>query len=337
MSTTSTNYGLTIPTVNDPADQNLFGYQINNDLVYIDALLKSALQFVPTAKTASFSVTAPTATSYLVGDSKKLFLCDATSGAITASLPAAAGCSGMVIAFKKVDSSANAITIDGNSTETIDGEETYSLPAQYDFVILACDATGWHVLSFSSGSTGTPTGSIIDYAGTTAPTGWLLCYGQAISRTTYSALFTAISTTYGAGDGSTTFNVPDLRGRVAAGRDDMGGTGANRLTGVTGSVNGDTLGGTGGEEAHALSIAELAEHTHFGFAAVAETQSAESAVNLTNSTQVAATAVSASDTRNYKLISTATAATVGLTSSTGSGTAHNTVQPTIILNKIIKI
>lgn len=63
----------------------------------------------------------------------------------------------------------------------------------------------------------------------TAPSKWLLCYGQAVSRTTYAALFTVLSTTFGVGDGSTTFNMPDLRGRGLAGTDDMGGTAANRL------------------------------------------------------------------------------------------------------------
>lgn len=74
-----------------------------------------------------------------------------------------------------------------------------------------------------------PVGMISPYAGSTAPTDWQLCYGQAISRTTYSSLFAIISTTYGAGDGSTTFNVPDLRGRTIAGIDNMGGTDAGRL------------------------------------------------------------------------------------------------------------
>jgi microcystin-dependent protein len=102
-----------------------------------------------------------------------------------------------------------------------------------------------------SGSHGTvPVGAVTPYAGTSAPTAWLFCYGQAISRTTYATLFTALSTTYGTGDGSTTFNVPDLRGRVAAGQDDMGGTSANRLTGATNSLDGDTLGATGGVETH---------------------------------------------------------------------------------------
>jgi hypothetical protein len=56
-----------------------------------------------------------------------------------------------------------------------------------------------------------PVGSVLMYGGGTAPTGWLLCNGQAVSRTTYISLFTVIGTSYGVGDGSTTFNVPDLQ------------------------------------------------------------------------------------------------------------------------------
>src|SRR5262249_11927993 len=67
------------------------------------------------------------------------------------------------------------------------------------------------------------TGTIVDFAGATAPAGTLLCYGQQISRTTYAGLFAALGTVHGAGDGSTTFNLPDLRGRVTAGKSDMGG------------------------------------------------------------------------------------------------------------------
>ena len=73
---------------------------------------------------------------------------------------------------------------------------------------------------------GIPSGAVLPFAGTAAPAGWLLCYGQAVSRTTYAALFNALGTAYGAGDGSTTFNLPDLRGRVPGGKDDMGGVAA---------------------------------------------------------------------------------------------------------------
>ena len=80
-----------------------------------------------------------------------------------------------------------------------------------------------------------PSGMLAPFAGTSAPSGWFLCYGQAVSRTTYAALFTAIGTTYGTGDGTTTFNLPDLRGRTIAGVDDMGGSAASRLTGDNGA------------------------------------------------------------------------------------------------------
>lgn len=65
----------------------------------------------------------------------------------------------------------------------------------------------------------TPKGSVIQFAGSTAPSGWLLCDGTAVSRTTYADLFAIIGTTYGAGNGSSTFNLPNLKGRVAVGRD----------------------------------------------------------------------------------------------------------------------
>jgi microcystin-dependent protein len=159
----------------------------------------------------------------------------------------------------------------------------------------------------------TPIGAIMDYGGATAPTGWLLCYGQAVSRTTYAALFAVLGTTYGVGDGSTTFNVPDIRGRVVAGQDDMGGTSSNRLTGTSGSVDGDVLGGTGGAETHTLGAAEMPSHTH----------------TMRN----AGTSGGA-----YGLVDSGSASSSGMlsTGSAGSGSAHNNVQPTIILNKIIR-
>jgi len=73
-----------------------------------------------------------------------------------------------------------------------------------------------------------PAGSLFAYGGSSAPSGFLLCYGQAVSRATYSVLFGIVGTSYGVGDGSTTFNLPDLRGRVPVGADAMGGSAANR-------------------------------------------------------------------------------------------------------------
>lgn len=83
---------------------------------------------------------------------------------------------------------------------------------------------------------GTPVGTVILNAAANVPIGWLLCNGQAVSRTTYAALFAALSTTWGVGDGSTTFNVPDLRGRFPRG--------------VAASGTGDALGDTFGADTH---------------------------------------------------------------------------------------
>jgi microcystin-dependent protein len=93
-----------------------------------------------------------------------------------------------------------------------------------------------------------PVGMVVPYAGNSAPSGWLLCSNVAVSRTTYSALFAVIGTTYGSGDGITTFNLPDLRGRVIAGRDDMGGFSAMRITSANSGIIGTTLGASGGSE-----------------------------------------------------------------------------------------
>jgi microcystin-dependent protein len=93
-----------------------------------------------------------------------------------------------------------------------------------------------------------PIGSVTAFAGSAVPSGWLLCGGQTVSRTQYSGLFLTIGTTYGAGDGSTTFALPDLRGRTIAGEDDMGGTAANRLTSGVSGINGIALGASGGSQ-----------------------------------------------------------------------------------------
>lgn len=109
-------------------------------------------------------------------------------------------------------------------------------------------------------------GEVRAFAGTEdqIPAGWYECYGQAVSRTTYAAGFAVLGTTWGAGDASTTFNLPDLRGRALFGKDDMGSVAASRLTAGVSGVSGNTLGASGGDQAtqthnHALSDPG---HTH---------------------------------------------------------------------------
>lgn len=196
----------------------------------------------------------------------------------------------------------------------------------------------------------TPAGAIIAYAGTAAPTGWLLCDGSAVSRTTYAALFAVLSTTYGAGDGSSTFNLPDLRGRVIAGQDDMGGSSANRLTGLSGGVDGDTLGATGGDEKHTLASSEIPAHNH--------TASATTTVSITDpghthsydrANEAVGSGSSSDSSAPWQVtlggnttgsattgISATASTSVTVNNSTGGGGAHNNVQPTIILNYMIK-
>lgn len=163
------------------------------------------------------------------------------------------------------------------------------------------------------------TGTVFPFAGATAPSGWLLCYGQAISRTTYAKLFGVIGITYGAGDGSTTFNLPDLRGRVAAGKDNMGGTPSNRLTTAGAGIDGPTLGATGGSQTHTLTEAQMPAHTHSAgnsngyWVDMPGRYIVNAAGNIANLNNIPATP------------------------STGGGLAHPNAQPTIIMNHIIRV
>ena len=145
-----------------------------------------------------------------------------------------------------------------------------------------------------------PAGSISMYAGSTAPTGYLLCDGSAVSRTTYADLFTAIGTTYGTGDGSTTFNLPNLKGKVAVGLNSA-------------DTSFDTLGETGGAKTHTLTTTEMPSHTHIqalggNLSTVANVPGGYVVGNANTST----------------------------TQATGGGGSHNNLQPYIVLNYIIK-
>ena len=101
-----------------------------------------------------------------------------------------------------------------------------------------------------------PVAALSAYAGATAPTGWLLCDGSAVSQTTYADLYAIITSTYDVtSPGAGNFRVPDLRGRAVFGKDDMGGTPASRVTSGVSVITGTTLGAVGGTEA-------LHTHTH---------------------------------------------------------------------------
>ena len=107
------------------------------------------------------------------------------------------------------------------------------------------------VTALTAGVSSIPVGVITAFGGTTAPGGWLLCRGQAVSRNDFAGLYAVIGATYGSGDGSTTFNLPDLRRRVPVG---AGGTGT--------PVLGNSPGNRGGSERHTLTVGEMPAHQH---------------------------------------------------------------------------
>lgn len=128
---------------------------------------------------------------------------------------------------------------------------------------LLCDLFGWMLNSDGSISSefkaevatfSTPTGLIMYSLTLNVGDGWLLCDGTAVSRTTYASLFAQIGTRYGAGDGSTTFNLPDLRGRSCIGA----GTGSQGGTLTTRDISTKYI----GEESHTMTESELVAHTH---------------------------------------------------------------------------
>lgn len=193
--------------------------------------------------------------------------------------------------------------------------------------------------SYQTISPGVPTGVVSDYVGTAAPSGWVLLDGRTIgsassgatnranadTQALYELLWNSMANTeapVSSGRGASaaadfaankTITIPDARGRVIAGRDNMGGTNANRLTSGGSGITGTTLGVAGGTETHTLTTAQMPSHTHSestGGGGVNAGMGCGSALNSTAGTT---------------------------TGSAGSGNAHQNTQPTLVLNKIIKL
>lgn len=273
----------------------------------------------------------------------------ASTANLAMTLPVAATAkNGFRIRFQKRDNTAFTVSINRAGTDLINGAASLTLTQQYDTVEMVSDGTSaWYAYGGLLDSAVTtakianlavtnakiaanaidfnkldsylqasimPVGMISPFAGYTPPnSAWMMCYGQALNRTTYAGLFSVIGGSYGAGDGSTTFNLPDLRGRVAAGYDDMGGVRANRLNNV---AIGWWMGAAGGAEVHALSINEMPAHSH--------------SFNI-NSRDYSG---SGGSSANYQAGISGAAVN---TNSQGSGWGHNNIQPTLVVNYIIKV
>ena len=161
-----------------------------------------------------------------------------------------------------------------------------------------------------------PTGTVLAFAGSSAPSGFLLCDGRAVSRTTYTSLFSVIGTTYGSGDGSTTFNLPDMRGRVAVGSD------AN-------------LGAKAGAKTHALTNAELPV---LSGAIVMHSSNVGTNIQTVNGVFKPAITNNGKYRGGGELVSDVGTSSVGHFSlNIGGGQAISLIQPSLYLNYLIKV
>ena len=152
-----------------------------------------------------------------------------------------------------------------------------------------------------------PVGVVLPYVSSNAPNGWLNCLGQELYRGDYPALFAVIGTTYGAGNGSTTFNLPNLAGRVVVGQ------------GAGSGLTNRSMGATGGAETHTLTADEMPSHSH----------------DVSNTVQKSGVNTPGSLDNGGDEIDTVTTVTTASTSQ-GSGVAHNNMQPFAVLNYIIR-
>lgn len=184
-----------------------------------------------------------------------------------------------------------------------------------------------------------PVGEITMWATNTAPTGWLICDGTPVSRSIYAALHNLMEAAgypYGAGDGSTTFNLPNLKGRVVVGRDSA-------------DADWNDLGETRGSKTHALTISEMPSHTHIQdphYHGITDNghshtydqwvffvgQSFVSTFNTSYNTGAFFNQPSTNSQTTGITINNATATN----QNTGGGQAHNNIQPSIVLNFIIR-
>lgn len=184
----------------------------------------------------------------------------------------------------------------------------------------------WNRTGAAEGASLVPSGVVTDFAGSAIPSGWLLCDGSAVSRSTYANLFGAIGSTWGAGDGTSTFNVPDLQNKITR------GSGAS------------TVGSSGGSDSVVLTVAQLPSHNHPivdpGHAhAITDPGHVHAATTATsiNTTGTATGSAAAGNTGSavtgITVSSNVTGVTVG---NTGSGDTVPTLPAYVTLQKIIK-
>jgi microcystin-dependent protein len=188
----------------------------------------------------------------------------------------------------------------------------------------------WYLQGGFANPYGVPLGAMMPYTAASAPnSAFVIPIGQAISRTTYATYFSLVGTTFGAGDGSTTFNVPDMRGRAVFGQDNGG---AARITAGGGNFDGNILGNTGGSQSHMLTTAEMPAHSH----GVTDPGHAHSYTVRNNFAQAAGSGIlNLWETDGGA--NTGTSATGISIQNAGSGNAHTILPPAMTLPYILRV
>lgn len=251
---------------------------------------------------------------------------------------------GQMIAFTPHATNGATVTlnVDGLGAKPLRSSPGIDLPAgvlaqgtPYVAIYNATDSA-FYLRGFFGSPYYVPLGSIVEFTGASVPnSSFVFPAGQALSRTTYAPLFSLIAVTYGAGDGSTTFNVPDLTGRVTA----MKEAAPNRLSTTYFGANSSAMGAAGGVDNRTLGTANLPPYTPSGSVASSVSSAVVSLQSAANGGQNAfATSSTVGGSAN---MSGALGLTLGssFTGSAqgGSSTPFGTVQPTIILNKIMRV
>lgn len=194
------------------------------------------------------------------------------------------------------------------------------------------------ILKYGNGAIPVPVGMIVDFAGIfTIPAGWIACYGQAVSRTGYPELFNLLSTTYGSGDGTTTFNLPDLRGRNVVGQDNMGGVAAGRVTTAGSGIDGLTIGAVGGGQSIVLGATNLPNTTIGVTVTITDPGHAHTVASSISGTALMGSGASfGSPNQSVSTSSNSTGITAsGVTAALGSSTPAFSMNPSIIMRKMI--
>jgi len=253
-------------------------------------------------------------------------------------------------------------------TGAVAGDMYYDLATSTMYVH---NGVSFQNVNIGASSPPSPTGAVFDFIGTTAPTGYVLLDGKTIGSGASAAteranndtldLFTLIWNSMsnivapvsgGRGvsasadfSANKTITLPDARGRVVVGKDDMGGTAASRMTTAGSGVDGVTLGASGGAQTHTLTTAQLASHTHIQNSHThtvndpGHVHSIPTVTTAVSGSSIAGDIGGSATSRNTNSASTGVAinSATAVNQNSGSDAAHNNTQPSLVLNKIIKL